>query len=402
MRLLKQMVISFLALILLYILLLVVVYAIPNEWISSNVESALAVLDAEGPYPHYFFDYPFGQADNNTDKEMYLNLIAGDNSSVLKAAMVPRYTRYWHGYTVLLRPLCVFLSIANIRYLNMVTLLILLCLCFWKIKEVLNTATALTFVLGLAATFFYLAPFNMQYFTVTMLTLVFSFIVLVRHRWKRLQALPVLFLIIGSLTSFADYLTFPILTLGYPLILLLLLRKQDSHRHTFASEMMFLLACSASWFAGYGLTLLAKGVVGSLFTGTYVMQDIIESALYRINGELPYGYSTDISTWMAIRYNADAFFNLRNLSLLLICVICLVVFIVRWPGSWKGWVVSLPILGVALFPYIWYAVLQNHSVMHCYFTYKAQALTFFGICAYLSSQTNFSRKTILVPGGDKM
>lgn len=392
MKLLRQMGIVFLALILLYSILMIAVYAIPNQWIEGNVESALAVLDAEGPYPHYFFDYPFGQADNSTDKEMYKNMLAAEGDSVLKAAMVPRYARYWQGYAVFLRPFSVFLSISNIRYLNMTALLALLCLCFWTTSKTINLKAALSFLLGLIATNIWLAPFNMQYFTVTLLTLIFSWVAVANSRWKRPPHPAVLFLCFGSLTAFADYLTFPILTLGYPLLLMLLLRKQTLKTRTFRSELFFLLACSASWVAGYGLTLLSKGVVGTLFSGTNVLQDILESSLYRINGELPFGYYENISAWMSIRYNADAFFNFRNLSLLAACMLCLVVILIRKHTSLKGWTASLPILGVALFPYVWYAALQNHSIMHCYFTFKAQGVAFFALCAFVISLIDFSRR----------
>ena len=392
MKIFRQTILVFLLLIALYVLLLTTVYTIPDAWITDHVESALGVLDAEGAYPQYFFGYPFGQADNNTDREMYRNLLRNDSSSVLHAAMVPHYARYWHGYAVLLRPLSVFLSLTNIRYLHMMVILLLLCLCFLEIAQQIHTAAAITFMLGLAASFLWLAPFNMQYFTVTALTLLFSWIVMRLHRRKRHTTLPFLFLCFGSLTFFFDYLTFPVLTLGYPLILVLLLRKQDLQARTFPSELLILLSCTASWFAGYALTILAKGGIGTLVLGSNVMQEIFENSLYRINGALPCGYTTTVSAWMAIRYNADVFFNVRNSALLIVCVLCLLITIARRRSAIKGWASSLPILGAALLPYVWYAVLENHSIVHCYFTYKAQAVTFFGICAYLLSLIDFSHK----------
>ena len=394
MKVFLRMTLTLLVLIFLYLFLMTAVYLIPNRFISENVESALGVIQDEGAYPHYFFDYPFGQADNNTDKEMYLNLLTDDGDSVLRAAMIPRYPYYWQGYAVFLRPLSVFLSIANIRYLNMAALIVLLCLSFHKITQRINAAAAVTFTLGLIASFCWLAPFNIQYFTVTMLTLIFSLVVLHAHQHKRLGNVYVLFLCFGSLTNFFDFLTFPILTLGYPLILLLLLRRQDSNARTFGSEALLLLACSASWCAGYGLTVLAKGVLGTLFAGTNVLSDITKNALNRINGPLPEGYSTDASAWMAIRYNASAFFNLRNIFLLAGSVICAAAAVYRRRDTFRGWKASLPLLGAALFPYIWYAVLENHSIVHCYFTFKAQAVTFFGVCAYLISLADFSGKAL--------
>lgn len=393
MKILARMALALVALVLIYVALLVAVYAIPNSWIQENVNSALGVLDAEGAYPHYFFDYPYGQADNNTDKEMYKNLIKDSGTNALQAAMVPNYTRYWHGYSVALRPMSAFLSITNIRYINMVVMMLLLCLSFRKISRHLNTAAAISFLLGLVAIFCWLSPFNMQYFTVTALTLIFSLVVLPERQREYLRNIPVLFLCFGSLTNFFDYLTFPILTLGYPLILLLMMRKKECARHTFASEMLFLLVCSTSWLAGYGFTLLTKGVVGTLVTETNVLLEIFENALIRVNGTLPDGYSADASVWMAIRYNATAFFNNRNLCLMAGGLLCLAAGAHRRKISLRGWTALLPMLGAALFPYVWYAVLENHSIVHCYFTFKAQAVTVFGVSAFLISLADFSGKT---------
>lgn len=392
MKTLRRMGITWLVLVSAYLILMTAVYAIPNAWISDNVNGALAVIHDEGYYPDYFFDYPFGQADNVSDEEMYRNILADDGASALTAAMVPRYSRYWQGYALFLRPLSIFLSIANIRYLNMIVLLGLLALCTVKISEAIHPAAAAAFLLGLAATFLWLAPFNMQYFTVTALTLVFSWVIVAaRRRWNH-ASLPILFLCFGSLTNFFDYLTFPILTLGYPLILLLLLRRHNGESRTFASELRVLLVCSAAWCGGYAFTLLAKGVFGTLILGTNVLGEILQYAAYRVDGALPDGYRSGVSAWMAISYNLNAFFNMRNLCMFAASLLWFLLMALRRPGSGKGWKASLPLLGVALFPYVWYAVLQNHSIMHCYFTFKAQAVTYFGVSAYVISLIDFSGK----------
>ena len=46
---------------------------------------------------------------------------------------------------------------------------------------------------------------------------------------------------------------------------------------------------------------------------------------------------------------------------------------------------SLPIGLVALYPYIWYLVMSNHSQIHYWYTYRAQVLTMFGILVFIAS-----------------
>ena len=394
MNVVKRMTLSFLGLVGIYLTLMILVYSIPNAWIAGNVSAAQDVIKTEGPFAQHFFGYPFGQVDNNTDNEMYLNLLKADGNSTLKAAMVPRYARYWQGYAVILRPLSIFLNIINIRYLNMIVLMVLLCLCFNAIARRVNLPTAIVFLLGLLASFILLAPFNIQFFIVSTLSLIFSLVVLKGYPYHRFQeTLPTLFLAFGSLTNFFDFLTFPIMALGYPLILLLVLRRQDGSlkQRTFGTEIFCLLLCSASWCVGYGMTLFAKGVLGSLFTGANVLRDIYENMVYRIGGALPEGFKQPLTVWTALAYNINTFFNLRTLSMFIVSVAVLGGASVRWHKPWKEWPASLPLLGVSLFPYVWYSVLANHSNVHFFFTNKAQAVTFFGVCVFFITVIDFAK-----------
>ena len=58
--------------------------------------------------------------------------------------------------------------------------------------------------------------------------------------------------------------------------------------------------------------------------------------------------------------------------------------------GWRQWKADrdtalryLLILGVSLYPYLWYIAFSNHSQIHYFFTYRAQVVTVFGVLAVL-------------------
>lgn len=390
---LKKMAVALVTLIFAYVLLLTLAYAIPLDWINDNVQSALNQYHTEGDFAQYFFGYPYGQVDNKTDTTMF-EVIGTSNANPLVAAMVPSYTRYWHGYAVLLRPLSVFLNIVNLRYLNMFWMGVLFCLLFWMSARKLGLSTAFAAMIGLLASFILIAPFCFQFSTVYSLTMLFCLLVLGQYSHARFRAdLPVWFMAFGSLTHFFDFLTFPVLTLAYPLVITLALRQRDplSARRSFGSEFRFLLLASVSWCVGYGFTLLGKGLVGSLVLGINEFADIFSNVVYRVSGEMPLGFKEPLTAWTAIHYNLDVFFNARTLA---VTVAGLLLFggsalCCHKPSAQRR--SALPVLGVALYPYVWYSVLQNHSNIHFFYTSKLQATTLFALFAYLIVITDWPR-----------
>ena len=390
---LKKMAFVWVALMCAYVLLLTLAYAIPSGWINDNVQSALNQYREEGDFAQYFFGYPYGQVDNKTDTTMF-ELIGTSDANPLVAAMVPSYARYWHGYAVVLRPLSVFLNIVNLRYLNMFWMGTLFCLLFWMSAHKLGLPMAFAAMTGLLASFILIAPFCFQFSTVYTLTMLFCLLVLGLYDRARFCAnLPVWFLAFGSLTHFFDFLTFPMLTLAYPLVLTLALRQRDSlpARRSFGSEFRFLLLASVSWCVGYGFTLLGKGLVGSLILGINEFTDIFSNVVYRVSGVMPLGFKEPLTAWTAIRYNLGVFFNARTLAVTVAGLLFFGGAALRSHKAAAQRRSALPVLGVALYPYVWYGVLQNHSNIHFFYTNKLQAATVLAVFAYLIVVTDWPR-----------
>lgn len=365
-----------------YTLLMLAAYSFPDAWVEKNVTAALGVLEEEGNMPGgygtYFWHSGFGITDNLTDKEIYKGLLRGERS-VTDAAMRTDYSRYWHGYAVILRPLSVVLSIINIRYVNMLLLMGFLMLCYWHCRRRFGGGISAAFVIALLMHFFLIAPFCQQYVPVSLLTLMGCYAVL--RWWERLrQRLLELFLLLGSLVCFFDFLTFPVLALGYPLICCLLCRL-DEGKNSLWAEM---IALSAAWMAGYALTWLGKGAVGTLLTGENVFENILSQVALRTNAVSAQGEQTiEITALSAIGINVETFFMGSNIALLFVMLLASGVWAIKRRAPACEWLRALPLAIIALYPFLWALVLQNHVRIHFWMTHKQFSVTVFALCAYL-------------------
>lgn len=364
-----------------YTAALLLVYLIPDQYIEQNVNSAIAILEEEGQpdgggYANYFWHSAYGITDNLTDKVMFGGMLKNGRSTV-QAAMRTDYLRYWHGYAVTLRPLCAVLSIVNIRFLNMMVLYALFVLCYYHSRRRLGAWAAFFFGAGLMMSFILIAPFCQQYMTVYLLTLLACYLLL--RFWEKLRRhLPEFFLILGSLVCFFDFLTFPVLALGYPLLLVLLLECRENRPaktlwlHTFG--------LSALWMAAYAITWLCKAPVGQLLTGENVLADIMEQVAFRTTGDWEYVH---VSPLDSIRINLKTFFFSMNALCFAVLLAAALVRALRRFGGWKSALYHLPVAVVALWPFAWYCVLQNHVRLHFWMTHKQLAVTVFALGAYL-------------------
>ena len=377
-----------LALVTCYTLALLAVYAIPDRWIQRNVDSALGILEEEGAdgygYANYFWHNGYGVADYLTDRVMFKGLVRGDRT-VAQGAMHTDYIRYWHGYSVLLRPLCTVLSLINLRYVNMLLVYGLLGLCYYHCRRRLGAWTAFFFGAGLVMTNLPLAAFCQQFFTVTLLTLLACYLLL--RFWNKLRGwLPEYFLILGSLVCFFDFLTFPVLALGYPLLVALLLQVKE--RQGAKTLWANTIGLSAVWMAAYGLTWLCKAPVGTLLTGQDVLGDILAQVAFRTTGDWEY---VQVSPADSILINLRTFFIGSAIGCFAMMLLAAVLRIIRGGGVYQSrgvqWLYALPVAVVALWPFAWYCVLQNHVRLHFWMTSKQLAVTVFALLAYLTAVT---------------
>jgi len=288
------------------------------------------------------------------------------------------YGRYWHGYVIFLAPLLFFLSPAEINVLNyslqFILIVALLLLTYKKYGTKLTLAIAF-YIYALnpvttASCFQYAPGF---YLSVLPMILILLFHEKLREQGRYL----LLFTFIGCAINYLDLLSFPLVTLGAPLALSVYLDNQSEQKK--ASVQLFsIIMRSGAWLLGYALTWVLKWAIATLVTGENMFANAIELIFYRSVGE---GYSR-VS---AILRNVGTMFSIPTI---IVCVALLAAFLILWRRKkitvdWRN-KKALFFALIAVYPFVWYSVLVNHSWVHIFMTHRLLAISMFCVALYLA------------------
>lgn len=381
-------------------LLLVLAYCLPVSWMQDNIKESATLIARETDADHRYY-----MADNlndlTTDSFMLLAAVHEDSESPWQAAadimideyqgQMPQdvliaeyqdgmepdsefsYGRYWHGYLILLKPILCLFDYGQIRYLMAACQLVLLFLVLSRVQQRLG----MRYALALLGAYIVLNPITtmdcMQYNVVALLTLFCLLVLMWRADYwlSHDYQIVLLFCTFGLLTSYFDLLTYPLLTLGLPLLTWVALRLQTASK----GHLWPLILNSIAWGVGYGGMWAMKWVYGSLVLG----REMFSEALYNIEKRT--------STSMdgvddAITYINVLKCNVADVSVvaILACVVILLIILLYGKGmrriaEWKsGWY----LLAVAIYPLLWYAAVKNHSYIHSWFTFRNLAIGVYG------------------------
>lgn len=394
--------------ILLGTVLMIGVYALPTLPMRENVARSSAIFDYEGVYPQLVQGYKSSQLDNCTDAIMLGTAIYSetDNGIIEKALRNKRveytgdspvqsvndyandvegmeeleytveYPRYWHGYLLVLKPLLLFFDFGDIRYLNMIAQVLLAgwlgALLYEKGRfRLLLPFGLLVLVLNPAA-----VMLSFQFSSVYYIMLAVSAVLLLndKKKWLQNEGLLLFFMGIGILTSFFDFLTYPVITLGVPLAIAVLCN------HTIQLRKM--VGVILSWGSGYAGMWMGKWLVSSILLKGNMISDAVNQLKVRSSMELE---GQELSwaevLWKNVRVTMKWPYILLGAILLLWGI-----YAVRRYGIEKRGQgvlgISIRMLLVSGLPLGWYLIAGNHSYEHYWFTYRALGVSFFALAAW--------------------
>lgn len=383
-------------LIFVYFILMVSVMSFQNKRVESNVKDGIEYIRSEGDYPQIFhaLNQDASQLDNFTDRVMMNETVRQSSNPFVAGLSINNYPRYWHGYLVLLRPALAVFSYWTIRYWNMFLVLILFGSCFSLINRKLGIGTAISYSIAMTTISILSLPLSLQYSSVFY---VLSFAIIASlSRSKPINSFIYL-MVIGSVVNFLDLLTYPLITLGIPLIILIM-KKNREQLQGFKANFITLFNGSMGWVTGYALTWLSKWIIASIILRQNVIADAIQQIFFRSgatsNARVLSGDNPAINHKLMLGKNLSLIFQTPFLKLLIVIGIIWLILCVIYRPQLKYWLSYLPILMISIYPYIWYLALSNHSQVHYWMTYKIQAITVFGILMYgimIISSTNFKQ-----------
>ena len=314
--------------------------------------------------------------DDNENQELSLQNIINDDSLYNNK----EYSRYWHGIQTLLRPLLLIFSYEEILYLLTIVLFALLILSAIFIYKNISIWHSVFFVISMMMVGFIIVPISLQYSSVFIITFISIIIINILYNKEKEKLIPYLFFIIGGCTAFFDLLTIPLLTLGIPLIITLLLKQKKEEKISIKSMIFEIIKLSFLWGIAYLSLFVSKWVIASIVLQKDAVTVAINQILFRVNGNEKYP-ATRIG---AIIENASFLSNRVLFFLFIVTFISWIILLVKYRKEVNDIKMACIYLLIALYPYIWYFIFAGHSTIHSWFTFRLQVITIFSIsCAMI-------------------
>ncbi len=380
--------------------LMVGVYAIPKARMVNNINRSRPLLSTEGNYRYWAEDITNTLSDNFSDSLMEDIAINPNTGSLLYDSMINCYVgwqdtanssewlmrvaggepfyegyeqvvygRYWHGYLLWMKPLLLFFSVPEMRLINMAVQLALLC---W-LMILLHRELGITGCAVVGTGILILNPITCAmtfHFSDIYYNILITCIVMLKHRktlerrddwWK-------VFLWCGIGVAYFDLMTYPLAALGIPLILYFLLTD-----HSLLSNIGRMIHYSIDWVVGYAGMWVLKWLIGSAFTGYDLISDGLGAVGLRSSGALE---NVNMDYVHVLSENLTAMLTKPVLALAVLLVLAVIIGLFRKQFAWKiQWSRLFPILLIGSYPFLWYYVIRNHSIVHVWFAYRVLAIT---------------------------
>lgn len=357
-------------------------------------------IDSTDPFVSSLDNKYFDGNDGRIDYGENYGLLAAVNGTEANTD----YSRYWHGSAVFIRPLMTITDLTGVRIIGAVAGAVLLTVCcaFLVRRKLYLEAAALP--LAFICVQGWNIRLSMEYQPAVLVTLAMLPFFLMLEK-KGDTALIVLSVISGTMIAFFDFLTAETLTILIPLITVMSARYSDGRFKTVRTELTTAAKCSVGWLSAYGGTYLVKWTAASAVTGENKFIAALTSAEERFGGETTLispvaqifaAPITNISTMLGGRTRAELLPAAAGILLIAAAVIA-ALYLARTKNNFKAKEYMTVVFLLGAVPYLRYIVLNNHSYLHDFFTYRAQAASVLALltaigAAYRKPQTNKKKR----------
>lgn len=280
-------------------------------------------------------------------------------------------------------------SPAQIYMINLILLMVSIILIAVKLSSRTNLLNATIFVLTLVFMNPIMMAYNFQFMTSTMVCL--GIIAVLLWKWDKIQSgrnFGKLFFFSGILMSFLDLLTYPLITLGLPLLMCILMLCQGNRFKSPMESLKFCIVQSIWWMLGYGDMWASKWVLASLFTQENVILDAFNSVGIR-TGSNTGSVTSSLGRMEGLMknifdciVNSGFFVTLGGLLTLLI--------ILKIRGLPQKYYLKASLVNkenrkalfwscllFACYPLLWTLCLNNHTDIHHWFTWRMFSISLF-------------------------
>ena len=365
--------------ILAYIVIMILSCKIPYGAITDNLIDTSQIIEDEGLYASSKFGN--GVFDNWSDA-LLINIMASQkNHHVIQAAIanyrissfegkydeitcmkkacetnvhvkdeLEDYSRYWLGFIFVLKCLTIFLDLRRIRFLLLIAYITLQTCLVLKMRDKLSVQKIVAYLVAtsIVPTFFHVMCLSFSTDILIMqifMLLVFYFSETQFWQDNRLF----IYYMVGSITFFANFLSAPLYTLAFPLILEMHLCHGKKMKKVICSSAMLLF--------GYSTSLLAKQFLSKVLLGYETGMDHIRlwsGAQDSMNV---------VERWSNVINRFSEIFTYTNIVILLLVIVIMFVINIVKNKKLKSirWEDFFVFTFLGILPFAWLFVFAKHA-----------------------------------------
>ena len=294
------------------------------------------------------------------------------------------YARYWHGYLPFLRVLLIFFNILEIRHIILVIFLLIFVYFIVLLRKQFGNIVAL--ILGLSLIFegYFLVSYSLECAPIFLVMMISSIVLF--KRIDKIKNFYFYIFIVACITNVVEFLTVPLITLAIPLYIFILYKQQKNPEMEKKEYFKILIKSVIVWGMGYAVTWLSKWIVYDVIYNQDLLKSAINQVIYRTQKS---NVRTDKNVWQILtEFMMNTLLNFFVIIVILYSL-SLIGFnkykikINRISNVFKR--IGLPILLIAIMPFIWYIALANHTVLHGIFVYRHMLIFLIGILLFIKN-----------------
>mgnify|MGYP005806486599 FL=1 len=412
-------ILAFIIVIAIFLITLTLSCVFPRDWIQENTKESAITLLKQGN-PSHILDIRF---DNFTDTLMINTAYSIDSSHPFESVLLARrnylpekeqnvyedvniesnvalnenvdimteliqtvsgdieysyeYARYWHGYITILRPLLIFFNFNEIRLIIIAVLAMLAIYLLMILSKKISFKYCFVIILSLLVSEYFLMGFTLQGVMTFIISMIASIIIC--KRFDKIKNIGIYFFVLGMVTCFFDLLTHPIITLGIPMIIYLLI-KQEKEQVPLKELIKFIVINTILWGIGYLATNLAKWVIVDAIYNRDLIHKSIMQFFYRSQEE----YTSNLAWYDGITSNF-IYASVNTFAYYMILIVYAIIALIK---NYKNISLdiksAIPYLIISFMPIAWYLLMRNHALNHMFFTWRGLIVFYLGtgICIF--------------------
>lgn len=304
------------------------------------------------------------------------------------------YPRYWHGYIIFLKPLFVFLNLKQIYMINTILQIILsIAVLYLFVKKQKAYTPAFILTLGTLNPMIIAKSFQLSSIYYAMLLTILCIFIFSDAKEKK-KVFLYTFVLDGIFVAFFDFLTYPLVAFGVPVIVTIILSDQS-----LKDNIIDIVKNGCAFLWGYAGMWISKWVWASIFTEENVILDGILSVLHRIgsveDSTSDSVFATEINPVVSIVKNAESYFSEHTIAMIIVFLIFIGIIIVKNNikiNYSQSISTVIPLALISLLPIAWFVVLNNHCTLHPHLEYREWSVMIFALAVVICHFTTLKRE----------